>query len=120
MPKIMAWVQKILLKHHVTILNYEIFRHVPWSIVYQIWTDHGLYFLKVSHPIYSDEWKILNYFQQHHYYHTPVMIAYNEQLNGVLLKDGGENLHKIFQEHYIHKLMLTSPRSVCRYSSEII
>lgn len=106
MLKVMKWAQRILKKHHISIFQYKIFRHVPWSIVYQIMTDHGLYYLKVSHPIYSDEWKILNYFQQHHYHHTPVMIAYDEQMNSVLLKDGGENLHQIFQEHYIHKLML--------------
>lgn len=106
MPKIMAWVQKILLKHHVAISKYEIFRHVPWSIVYRIFTDDGVYFLKSSHVIYSDEWKILNHFQHYHYLHTPVMIAYHQKSNSILLKDAGHSAHTCLQGRYSHKMML--------------
>lgn len=106
MPKITNWAKNVLLRHDIQVDGVRVFRQVPWSIVYLISTNKGKYFLKKSHDIYSDEWKILNFFQKYHYDHIPKMLAYHPQWNCILLEDAGENIHELCKGQYCHKLML--------------
>jgi len=106
MNKSILWVKEVFSQYHNKILKIQNIRQVPWSVVYRISTLKGIYFLKVTHPIYSDEWKILKYFNKHHYLHVPQMLAYHPEYNSILLKDAGPSFHDCFHGQYMHKLIL--------------
>lgn len=106
MNKHILWAKDVFSHYHEKILEIQTFRQVPWSVVYRILTLKGIYFLKATHPLYPDEWKILKYFNQHHYLHVPKMLAYHPEYNSILLHDAGPNFHDFLHGQYMHKLIL--------------
>ncbi len=98
----LSWALNFLSSLNKKVIDAAIFRQVPWSIVYRIKTKEEIYYLKLSHPIYSIEGKLLFFFQQHHFQHVPKIIAFNENLNAILLENAGENFHKLFDGQYQH------------------
>jgi hypothetical protein len=104
MNKVLSWAYKVLAEIQQPPLGIEIFRKVPWSIVYKIITKNKIYYLKVSHATYSIEAKILGFFQQHNFKHTPKIISYNPKLNSILVENAGQNFHQIYNTIYQHHL----------------
>jgi hypothetical protein len=102
MNQALIWAFRKLNGLNQKINDVKVFRKVPWSIVYHIQTHDGVYYLKVSHPIYSIEGKILCFFEKYHFQHVPRIVGFNQNLNAILLENAGENCYKLFHGNYYH------------------
>ena len=92
----LIWAFQCLNRLNKKIIDVKLFRKVPWSIVYHIQVHDEVYFLKVTHPMYSIEGKILYFFEKHHFQHVPRILGFNEKLNAILLENAGESFYQLF------------------------
>ena len=69
-------------------------RHMPWSDVYRFATAVGDCYCKITRPPLNIETKLLPFLSEKFPDNLPSIIAYNDELNCLLMHDGGEPLRE--------------------------
>lgn len=88
----------------------EIVQRNPWSTVYRITTNQGLFFLKIVPPALSIEPKIIQFLHDKFSAPVPNLISINSDLHCFLMQDAGIQLHHYFTKNFNASIFVTIMR----------
>ncbi len=97
----MQWVNRIFQQQGMVLLDKpKLIRDMPWSRVEQLATNQGSVYLKHMAPLFAIEGKLIVYLSKQVTHHVPQVLAIDEAVGLLLMRDAGKPLRNLLQVQY--------------------